>query len=90
MGICYNLNQRFEQAGSYLDVYSVVARYGAKWPARTGKLDVITRDAADDTSTYPIAREFDGSGCRLPLWEGAQREQRTALVKYMLDNIKGK
>lgn len=82
MGICWNLNHLFEQGRDFLDVYDFVAYHGAKWPGRTGELD-----ACGDKSVYPIKREYNADGDRLPLWMGNQYVQRTALLRYLLAQV---
>lgn len=82
MGICWNLNQLFEQGRDFLDVYDFVAYHGAKWPGRTGKMESCGR-----LCVYPIQRGYDANGDRLPLWVGDQYTQRMSLLRYLLAQV---
>lgn len=84
MGICWNLNQLYVQGPKFLDVYAFVSENSVTWPGRTGDLDqgTVTRSCS-----YPIKREYDADGDRLPLWEGMQGDARRSLIRYLMAKV---
>lgn len=83
-GICWNLQQQLlVQGRKVTDAYDVVSHFSIKWPGRTGGLD----QGMGTTCSYPIAKEYFKNGNRKPYWVGQQREQRMALIDYLIQEI---
>lgn len=83
-GICDNLSALVVQGRDYIDTYTFVGTVSATWP-EVDKSDVYTDAYGVRQCSYPIAREYDENGCRLPYWEGAQLKKRMSLIQYLSD-----
>ena len=87
LGICWSLQDVLKYRGK-LDAYAFVAKVSMLWP-RVDKAAMVHvfPDGVSGVS-WPIRRQYDADGYRLPYWEGDQLSERTALLEFLIDYLK--
>ena len=87
LGICWNLQDVLKYRGT-LGTYEFVAKVSMLWPGVDPDATIHTSSDGTICLSWPIRRQYDADGYRLPYWEGDQLCKRTALLEFLIDYLK--
>lgn len=84
LGVCWNLRDILSANRKKVCAYDFVAQVSMDWPLVDPDAHIHT--AADGLRSvyWPVRRQYDADGNRLPYWEGDQLCKRTALIEYLI------
>lgn len=83
LGICWNLRDILNANHKKVCAYAFVSQVSVDWPLVDPDAYVSNDDGVRGVY-WPIRRQYDADGNRLPYWEGDQLCKRTALIEYLI------